>query len=225
MWRDRAKERKGGGKNPVALVGLTAGFTLKHEILHINILGLLSLQRLILEILPGEQGQLVLSLVLPSPFCTKGCRGFPWLRLRLWRLSPRCTEGGCPRAKANSGSLGSAHGWAGGLGCTGSDSGSARVSGDRGVRGLPSYPRLWGLLVRAELQVHPPRPAGTKPLPMGLGDALWFKVPPVWPARLWQSPLSMEGTALQSAWPDSQPEINAVGANLSGFHLAEQRIT
>lgn len=87
------RERE-GEKNPIALVGLTVGFTLKHEILHINILGLLSLQRLILEILPGET-KVVCSQPLPClPFLHRGLQGVPVaLAASLEAFTPLCGGG------------------------------------------------------------------------------------------------------------------------------------
>lgn len=68
---------KGRRMNPIISVGFTMGFTLKHKILHINISGLLSLLRLILEILPGGTRVTGSQLFLTFP-----C----WLHL--WRLLP-----------------------------------------------------------------------------------------------------------------------------------------
>lgn len=64
------------------------GFTLKREILHINISGLLSLQRLTLEILPGETRTTCSQLFLTSPCCINGYRGSLWLWLHLRRFFP-----------------------------------------------------------------------------------------------------------------------------------------
>lgn len=63
------------------------GFTLRHEILHINISGLLPLQRLILEIFPGEKRAACSQLFLTSladcisgGFCPQA--GVGWARTR-----------------------------------------------------------------------------------------------------------------------------------------------
>lgn len=66
---------KGRRKNPIVLVGLTVGFTLKHEILPINILGLLSLQRLIFEIFPRETRAACSQPPPHLPSCPRGCSG------------------------------------------------------------------------------------------------------------------------------------------------------
>lgn len=73
-----------------------------------------------------------------------------------------------------------------------------------------------GLLVRVELQVHPTRPAGTKPLPVGLGDVLRF------PVRL--APNGGCGAAVGLAQPSAGDQAQR-GATLSGFGLAKQHLT
>lgn len=179
------RERE-GENHPIALVGLTVGFTLKHEILHINILGLLSLQRLILEILPGET-KVACSQPLPClPFLHRGLQGVPVaLAASLEAFNP-CVEGGWGQIWVTGAErclwpgrrswLGQEQWWVAVWRFL--DCGLARVSSDRGVGLLPLHPWLRGLLVRAELQVHLPWLAGTKALPVGLGGALWFKVLP-----------------------------------------------
>lgn len=95
---------KGRRKNPIAFVGLTMGFTLKREILHINISGLLSLQRLTFEILPGETRMTCSQLFLTSPCCINGYRGSLWLWLHLWRFFPPQAEVGWAWTRAKPGS-------------------------------------------------------------------------------------------------------------------------
>lgn len=76
------------------------GFTLKHEILHINISGLLSLQRLILEILPGEARVTCSQLFFASPLLAASLEAFAPRQGVGWawsRAQPGATAECCPQ--------------------------------------------------------------------------------------------------------------------------------